>query len=196
MNSTGRQSAKAIAVRLETEQEDLNFFQRLLAKPGEAEEKRKEVLSYCRRQSVGEPTVWWKLALFREAGATGLLSEIQPYRHFDLVDEKLREQILVGIKRLPHEALGDFRELVTFTGRFLERVQFLCDAVLHLFLQREKGAYRESSDMSLYSDFFDQKIFRELDVIHAITDRYPFGSLNDRYEEWLCEKVLDEEAPV
>ncbi len=189
-------SAKAITLRLETEQEDLNFFQRLLAKPEEAEDKRKEVVNYCCEWSVAEGTVWWKLALFREAGAAGLLREKEPYRHFDLVDEKLREQILVGIKKLPHEALGDFRELLTFTGRFLERIQFLCDAVLHLFLQREKGAYRESPDMSLYTDFFDQKIFRELDVIHGITDRYPFRSLNDRYESWLCDKVLDEEVPV
>jgi hypothetical protein len=195
MNSTA-DSAQAIAVRLEAQQEDLNFFQRLLAKPGDTEEKRRELLSYCRRQSVAEPTVWWKLALFREAGATGLLNEIQPYRYFDLTDERLREQILAGIKKLPRETLGDFRELVIFTGRFLERVRFLCDALLHLFLQREKGAYRESEDMSLYTDFFDQKIFRELDVIHEITDRYPFATLNDRYEQWLCDKVLDEEAPV
>ena len=189
-------SAKAIALRLEIEQEDLNFFERLLTKPVEPEEKRKEVLNYCCRQSVAECTVWWKLALFREAGAAGLLREKEPYRHFDLVDEKLREQILVGIKKLPHETLGDFRALVTFTGWFLERVQFVCDAVLHLFLQREKGVYRESPDMSLYTDFFDQKMFRELDVIHEITDRYPFRSLNDQYESWLCDKVLDEEVPV
>ena len=196
MNNEDRQSAKAIAMGLETEKEDLNFFHRLLTKPGEAEDKRKEVLSYCCQWSVAEPTVWWKLALFREAGATGLLNEIQPYRYFDLLDEKLREQILVGIKKLPQETLGDFRELVTFTCRFLERVQFLCDAVLHLFVQREKGAYRESPDMSLYTDFFDQKMFRELDMIHEITDLYSFGSLNDRYESWLCDKVLDEEVPV
>lgn len=189
-------SAKAIALRLETEQEDLNFFERLLAKPGEAEDKRKEVVNYCFQQSVAERTVWWKLALFREAGATGLLCEIQPYRYFDLLNEQVKEQILVGIKRLPQETLSDFRELVTFTGRFLERVQFLCDAVLHLFLQREKGAYRESPDMSLYTDFFDKKMFRELDVIHEITDRYPFRSLNDRYESWLCDKVLDEEVLI
>lgn len=195
MNST-TDSAEATALSLEIEREELNFFDRLLAKPEDAEEKRKEVLSYCHRQSVAEPTVWWKLAMFLEAGATGLLNEIQPYRYFDLVDEKLREQILVGIKKLPHEALGDFRELVTFTGRFLERVQFLCDMVVHLFVQREKGAYRESEDMSLYTDFFDQKMFRELEMIHNITDRYPFESLNDRYEDWLCDKVLDEEAPV
>ncbi len=195
MKST-TESAKAMALRLETEQEGLNFFQRLLAKPGEPEEKRKEVLNYCSEQSVEECKVWWKLALFREAGATGLLCEKEPYRYFDLLDEQVRERILAGIKKLPQETLGDFRELVTFTGRFLERVQFLCDALLYFFLEKEKGAYRESPDMSLYTDFFDHKIFRELDVIHAITDRYPFHSLNDQYESWLCDKVLDEEVLI
>ena len=163
---------------------------------GEPGSKRKEVLEDCATQAVEECRIWWKLALFREVGSTGLLFAKEPYRYFDLLDEKLREQILVGIKKLPQETLSDFRELTTFTGRFLDRVQFLCDAVLHLFLQREKGAYRESPDMSLYTDFFEHKIFRELMVIREIFDLHPFQSLNDKYESWLCDKVLDEEVLI
>ncbi len=193
-NATGIE--ETITQSLDGQQNSLNFFEKVLKEPGEPESKRKEVLEHCLTKAVGECAVWWKLALFREVGSSGLLFEKEPYRHFDLLDEKVREQILVLIKKLPLKTLSDFRELVTFTGRFLERVQFLCDSLLYFFLEKEKGAYRESPDMSLYTDFFDHKMFRELDVIHAITDRYPFHSLNEQYESWLCDKVLDEELLI
>ncbi|NVM57196.1 MAG: hypothetical protein HWN51_03640 [Desulfobacterales bacterium] len=122
--------------------------------------------------------------------------EKEPYRYFDLLDEQVREHIIVLIKKLPLKTLSDFRELITFTDRFLDRVGFLCDLLLYFFLEKEKGAYRESENMSRYTDFFDNKLFRELEMIHEITDQHPFQSLNDKYESWLCDKVLDEEVLI
>jgi hypothetical protein len=189
-------STQTITQSVEGQQNSLNFFEKVLTKPGEPESKRKEVLEYCLTQAVEERAIWRKLALFREVGSTGLLFAKEPYRYFDLLDEQVREQILVLIKKLPKETLRDFRELITFTDRFLERVGFLCDALLYFFLEKAKGAYRESWDMSLYTDFFDHKIFRELMVIREIFDLHPFQSLNDKYESWLCDKVLDEEVLI
>lgn len=189
-------SAKTVTQSVEGQRNSLNFFEKLLTEPGEGEQKRKEILEYCSTQTVEERRIWWKLALFREVGSTGMLFEKEPFRYFDLLDEQVREQILVLIKKLPVKTLSDFRELITFTDRFLERVQFLCDALLYFFLEKEKGAYRESWDMSRYTEFFDHKMFRELQMINEIFDLHPFHSLNDKYESWLCDKVLDEELLI
>ena len=189
-------STQTVTQSVEGQRNSLNFFEKVLSEPGEPESKREEVLKYCSTQAVEERRIWWKLALFREVGSTGLLFAKEPYRYFDLLDEQVRQQILVLIKKLPLKTLSDFRELITFTDRFLERVGFLCDTLLYFFLEKEKGAYRESWYMSLYTDFFDHKIFRELMVIREIFDLHPFQSLNDKYESWLCDKVLDEEMLI
>lgn len=190
---TDEKSAKMIAQQFEAEQDHLNFLERILTKGEEPSRKREQVLAYCEKQGVNERTIWRELALFREAGAIGILFEKEPFLIFDYQDKKLRERILVLIKRLPQESLSDFRQLVTLTDRFLERVQFVCDFLLHLFLEREKGSYIEKVDTSKYTDFFVQKMFREIDVIDEIADLKAFQNLNDEYEQRLCDKLLDDE---
>lgn len=187
---------QATTSQLEAMREDLDFFQRLLTKPEELIEKREALLSYCAEQLVSEREVWWSLALFRETGAEGLVHESPPDCFFDSLGNNLKRHILGGIPKLPLETLTDFRELVTFVSRFLDRVQFLCDFLLHLFVEREKGPYRDSQDMSGYADFFVQKMFREIDQIHEITNFNFFSDLNDLYEQWLDEKVADEEVLI
>ena len=188
--------AKAHTLQLKGMREELEFFQRLLSKPEGSTEKRQALLSYCGERSVRESEVWWNMALFRETGAGGLLYESPPDCYFDSLSNTLRRHILSGIKKIPLETLTDFRELITFTSRFLDRVQFLCDFLLHLFLQRENGCYRESQDMSDYTNFFVQKMFREIDRIHEITNLNLFSDLNDLYEQWLSDKVVDEELLI
>lgn len=188
--------ANAHALQLEGMREELEFYQRLLSKPEDSTEKREVLLSYCSRQSVKEREVWWNLALFRETGAEGLLYESPPDCYFDSLNNTLRRQILSGIKKIPLETLTDFRELIVFTSLFLDRAQFLCDFLLRLFLLRESGCYRESQDMSEYTNFFVQKMFREIDRIHEITNLNLFSDLNDLYEQWLSDKAVDEEVLI
>jgi len=180
----------------EGQRNSLIFFEKILSCPCEPEEKRRQVLEYCSSFSIQERTIWKKLALFREAGATDKLFKEDEFNYFEDTDEQIREQILVLIKKLPLETIKDFREIVSFTERFLDRVRFLCDALLHFFLEKEKGAYRETWDMSLYTDFFEHKMFRELDFIHEIINMHSFQNMNDKYGTWLWEKVLDEEVLI
>jgi hypothetical protein len=187
---------EARAMQLDAMREDLDLYQRLLSRPEESSEKRAALLRYCARQKVGEPEVWWNLAVFRETGAQGLLEEEPPNCFFDFLDQSLKVQILSEIRKIPLETLEDFRELVSFTLRFLDRAQFLCDFLLHLFLQREKGAYRDSLDMSGYMEFFVQRMFHELDRIHEITNLNLFCDLNRLYEQWLCDKLADEQVLI
>ena len=184
------------AAGLEILRKDLELYQRLLSKPEAPSEKRQALLSHCADEAVGEADVWWSLALFRETGAEGLLYESPPECLFDSLSSNLRGQMLKAIPKLPLETLTDFRALISFTMRFLDRARFLCDLLLHLFLQRESGAYRESQDMSGYSDFFVQKMYRELDRIHEITNVNLFDDLNDLYEQWLSDKAADEELLI
>jgi len=181
---------------LEGHRESLDFFEKILTEPAEPQSKREEVLQYCEIEGRAEHTVWRNLALFREEGSTEQLFAKAPHQYFDLLDEQLREQILVLIKKLPVKTLNDFREIITFSERFIGRVQFLCDLLLYFFLEKEKGAYRERWDMSLYTDFFHNKMFRELEKINEITERHPFQKLNEEYQLWLYEKLLDEEVLI
>ncbi len=180
----------------EGQHNSLLFFEKILSCSGKPEEKRRQVLEYCSFFGIQERTIWKKLAMFREVGATDKLFKEDEFNYFKDTDEQIREQILVLIKKLPLETIKDFKELVSFTEIFLDRVRFLCDSLLHFFLEKEKGAYRETWDMSLYTDFFEHKMFRELDFIHEIINMYSFESLNDKYGTWLWEKVLDEEVLI
>ena len=180
----------------EGQSNSLIFFEKILNCRCEPEEKRRQVLEYCSSFSIQERSMWKKLALFREAGATDKLFKEEEFNYFEDTDEQIREQILILIKKLPLKTIKDFRELVSFTERFLDRVKFLCDALLHFFLEKEKGAYRETWDMSLYTDFFEHKMFRELDFIHGLINMYSFHEVNKKYGAWLWDKVLDEEVLI
>ena len=72
----------------------------------------------------------------------------------------------------------------------------LCDLTLGLFLEREKGSGGQSADTARYTDFFVQKMFRELDFIHEIVALAALERVNTEYESRLCDMFLDEEVLV
>jgi len=177
-----------------TKQDHLNLLEKLLRRKDRPERKRRQVLNYCREHFVSESKVWRELCLFREAGPAGNLFGKEPLCVFDYADEKLRERILALINKLPVGTLSDFRELTIFTDNFRDRVKFLSDLVLSLFLEREKGSGGESADSARYTGFFVQKMFTELDFIHEIAGLLALERVNTEYESRLCDKFLDEEV--
>ncbi len=186
----------ARTLRLEAIEKEFELLHRLIFKAKDPSGKREALLSYCNERSVEEWEIWWKLAMFRESGAEGLLYESPPDFSFDSPRSNRRQQILERIWSIPLEALGDFRELIVFTSMFLDRVQFLCDFLLSLFLERESGFYRKSKDMSGYTDFFVQKMFQEIDKIDEITYLNLFDDLNYLYDQWLSDESADEEVLI
>ena len=120
------------------EQDHLNLLEKLLRREDRPERKRRQVLNYCREHFVSESKVWRELCLLREAEPAGILFGEEPLCVFDYADEKLRERILALINKLPVGTLSDFRELTILTDNFRDRVKFLSDLVLGLFLDREK----------------------------------------------------------
>ena len=191
------EDSKAVAGRVEGEQERLNLLHRLLEGKENAAEKRQEVLLWCERNGESEARIWRELASFREAGASGVLyAGGEPFSWFDGQTEKLRQRLLALIGRLPLETLADFRELVLFTERFLERIGFMADQLLYVFLEREKGAWRESQDSGAYTELFVERVFQETDLVREMAWSDSLAELNDRYEDWLSQRSLDAEGAL
>lgn len=108
--------------------------------------------------------------------------------------QKLCERVRLLIGRLPAESLQDFSGLVAFTETFLSRVQFLCDLVVYLFAEREKGLHPEATEGRRYIQFFVQKLMWELDVVSRIAEEQPLSALQGEYLDWLTDRILDGEV--
>ena len=186
-----------IAYRMQEEQQHLDLLERVLWKRNQRKEVRTEVLRYCESSNVSERSIWRELALYKEAGATAILLGTDISNYFADAQQKLREKILVLINKLPSATLSDFAHLVTFTEWVHQRIEYLGDVLLYGFLEREKGIWRESMNTWEYTNFFVQKLFREADMIHEMINMdVSAKSLIRKYEEWLLDKVIDEEVLI
>ncbi len=67
-----KEDPRAVAERVEDEQERLNLLHRLLEGKEDAAEKRRQLLLWCERNSESERRIWRELAMFSEAGANGV----------------------------------------------------------------------------------------------------------------------------
>ena len=108
--------------------------------------------------------------------------------------QKLCERVRLLIGRLPAESLQEFSGLVAFTETFLSRVQFVCDLVVYLFAEREKGLESEGTEGRRYIQFFVQKLMWELDVVSRIAEEHPLSALEGEYLDWLMDRILDGEV--
>ncbi len=124
------------------------------------------------------------------------VAAVRPFAWFDGQDEKVRERILALISRLPVETLADFRELVVLTERYLERIGFMADQLLYVFLEREKGAWRESEDSGAYTELFVERVFQETELVREMAWSHSLAELNGKYENWLSQRSLDSEVPL
>jgi hypothetical protein len=177
-------------------QQTERLFRQLLEDSVAAERMYPEILRHCHLQGISERELRRRLAIYRQ---TGSLSSAEPLPSQELAgcnDEKLRARTLALIGSLPPESLDDFGGLLAFTATFLARVQFVCDLVMYLFAEREKGARRQGSDGRLYTQFLAQKLMWELDVVCRIAEQRPLAELNDQYFDWLTDRILDGEVLI
>jgi hypothetical protein len=182
--------------RLLTREKDCEeLVQQLLDGEAVIEEEYGRILSDCHRCGMSERELWQKLALYRKEG---VLSEkgSYPLELDGACDEKLRQRVLTLIGKLPHESLDEFRGLVALTGNFLKRAEFVCDLVVYLFAEREKGMEREEADRRVYTEFFVQKLMWELEMIRELGDANALEKLNGEYVGWLSDRILDGEVLI
>jgi hypothetical protein len=140
-----------------------------------------------------ERELWRALAAYRLRGRPGgersIGSELASADR-----EKLCERVRLLIGRLPVDSLQEFSGLVAFTETFLSRVQFVCDLVVYLFAEREKGLELEGTEGRRYVAFFVQKLMWELDVVSRIAEEQPLSALEGEYFDWLADRILDGEV--
>lgn len=141
--------------------------------------------------------MWAKLALYKQCGPADVLFTMEQPGHFSDIQQRLRQMIIGLIGCLPRESLEDFRVLLDFRRFFLERLEHVSDLLVYFFLEREKGLWRESQDSSVYTNYFNHKLFRKFNAINDIVaGSAGIEKLRDRYEGWLLDQALDEVAPL
>ena len=175
----------------------LKLFNEILEGQSDASQKREQLLEYCRTQELEESSMWERLALYRQHGPDGLLPSKEQYCLFEYQQQRLRQRILELIGKLPGATLDDFTALLSFRKQFLERLEYVSELLLYFFLEREKGLCRESEDSSVYTTYFNHKLFREFNVINEIINASTgIKALQAEYESRLLDQALDEEVVV
>ena len=158
-------------------------------------EEYEEILADCDKQGMSERDLWQSMALYLQKGVVKEQGSYPPGIS-DWYGEKLRKRIITLIGKLPSESLEEFRGLVAFTASFLTRVEFVCDLIVYLFAEREKGLEREEADRRIYMEFFVQKLMWELEMIRQIGDEKSLRELNGEYVGWLADRILDGEVLI
>lgn len=156
-----------------------------------AEELCEQILD--EQPGLEERELWRALAAYRLSGRPGgersIGAELASANR-----EKLCERVRLLIGRLPVDSLQDFSGLVAFTETFVSRVQFVCDLVVYLFAEREKGLEPDGPEAQRYVEFFVQKLTWELDVVNRIAAEQPLSALEGEYCDWLADRILDGEV--
>ena len=157
----------------------------------EAEELCEQILD--EQPGLHERELWRALAAYRQSGRPR--AERLICAQLSSADrQKLCGRVRLLIGRLPAESLQDFSGLVAFTETFLSRLQFVCDLVVYLFAEREKGLHPEGTEGRRYVEFFVQKLMWELDVVSRIAEEQPLSALEGEYLDWLMDRILDGEV--
>jgi len=156
-----------------------------------AEELCEQILQ--EQPGLEERELWRALAAYRLSGRP--CGERLLCAQLSSADrQKLWERVRLLIGRLPVDSLQEFSGLVAFTETFLSRVQFVCDLVVYLFAEREKGLEPEGTEGRRYVQFFVQKLMWELDVVSRIAEEQPLSALEGEYLDWLMDRILDGEV--
>jgi len=179
---------------LQEEQDCTAFVRDLLDGAAVNQTEYLGILQDCDRLGVSERELWQRMALYlrkgviREGGKTS--EELD-----DGCGEKMRRRILTLISRLPYKSLEEFRGLIAFTNSFLQRAAYLCDLLVYLFAEREKGLMdNQEIDTRLYTDFFVDKLLWELEKIRQFGEQTSFQELDAHYVDWLTDRILDGEV--
>ena len=156
-----------------------------------AEELCEQILH--EQPGLQERELWQALAAYRHSG--------RPRKERSIGAElasadrrKLCRRVRVLIGRLPPHSLQEFSGLVAFTDTFAARVQFVCDLVVYLFAEREKGLEAQGTEGRRYVGFFVRKLMWELDVVSRIAEEQPLSALEGEYLDWLTDRILDGEV--
>jgi hypothetical protein len=179
---------------LEEEQDCTELVRNLLDGAALSEKEYLAILKDCDRLEVSERELWARMALYLKKGVIRERASAR-LELDDSCGQKMRKRILTLIGRLPYESLEEFRGLIAFTNSFLQRTAYLCDLLVYLFAEREKGLMdNQEIDTLLYTDFFVDKFLWELEKIRQFGEQTSFKELDGYYVDWLTDRILDGEV--
>jgi hypothetical protein len=170
-----------------------DFLFRQWDHPDDAQEVCERIL--LRHPDIEERQLWRELAAFRRPAVVPWDSA-PSVPMFLAEPRKLRDRVRLLIGRLPEESLRDFYGLVTLTQTFLARMEAVCDLLVYLYAEREKGTVSEGTPASLYVDFFAQKLNWELEELQHISQCHSLAEIPGRYVDWLTDRILDGEILI
>ena len=174
--------------------EESSQYLTYLRKALHGKDVRKNLIDEYAGHHYGERMIWYDLALFREVGPIGIMAGATVYTLFNQKEESLRARVFSLIRKLPYASLSDFRDFVLLTARLIERISYICLMATIQFLEREKGMTRESSDIRVYTDYFTSKLFWETEVLYELRHEKSMNNFYTKYDEWLCDKLLNPEV--
>jgi hypothetical protein len=138
---------------------------------------------------VKERSVWDSLALYRQAGPQAILADPPRQTIFSLQRPHVREAILAAVPAAPRGVLDEFRHLLRFGEQFLDRMGFLCERMLEMFLQEDPWV--EPYEAQLCIEVLLGKLSMELEVLGRIaTSGYSTDEFVRQYEDWLLDRAV------
>lgn len=175
--------------RFEEVLETLQLLGRITTEAVSPQRRRSWMLEHCRRYAVKERSVWDSLALYRQAGPQAILSDSARQTIFALQRAHVCEAIIGGLPAAPQEVLGEFRRVLRFGGQFLDRMGFLCDWMLEMFLQEDPWV--EPYESQLCIEILLDKLSEELEVLRRIaTSGHSTDEFVREYEDWLLDRAV------
>ena len=175
--------------RFEEVLETLQLLGRITTEAVSQQRRRSWMLEHCRRYTVKERGLWDSLALYRQAGPQAILSDYAQQTIFALQRAHVCEAVIGTLPAEPQEVLGEFRCLLRFGGQFLDRMGFLCDWMLEMFLQEDPWV--EPYESQLCIEILLDKLSEELEVLRRIaTSGYSTDEFVKEYEDWLLDRAV------
>ena len=160
-------------------------------------QKRSEVLEYCRQEGLEESDVWIRLVTYAYHGCAWLMGDKGWFAIFDQKRRKLRRRIADLIWDLPEAAVQDLSALVEFRKCFLDRIEYVSDLLVYFFVERKKGLWMYVQDSHVFTEYFNNKLFREFEAINdMVATSASIEELRAGYNNWLFDQALDVDVPL
>lgn len=178
-------------------EEQVLLMRRMLSETAPPVRRRGWLLEHCRRTGADERQGWRALARYRQAGAPALLaSALSRSTIFDRHTEYAREAILSLLIDAPPCVLSEFQELAELLELIADRLRFLCEWALEVFLDPAPGRHGGAYEQDLAIEALLRKLAEEVERLRELFDQWPrlsVAELGCEYRDWLGRRAMVDE---
>jgi hypothetical protein len=151
----------------------------------------------CRRQGLNRWQLWEGLAVW-DYPAQSLTTLGGGLPVGEAEQERMRRRILGLIGRLPQGSKEEFIGLVRLMNCVQQRVEFLCEMMVYLFAEREKGREEGGGEVEgkRYTEYFCDKLMWDLSKIQDLGGLHSLAVVEQEYRDWLVDLLMSGEVLV